>query len=422
MNRPITPQWVLSKRALFPALGDRPHPRTGKQIVYLDWGATAQKPLSVIESEFGYYKDYAANVHRGVYAWSEQATEAYEGARAKAAAFIGVPETEIVWTRGTTEAINLLAQGLCEKKVRRGDTILATRMDHHANFVPWQQLAKRTGATFEIAELTPDGRIDLELWQRALLQKPKVVALPWMSNVLGTWNDVVALARQAREVGALVVLDAAQGVCHRRLPKEILDHVDAVAFSMHKLFGPTGVGLLWARPTLLEEMDPVQFGGDMIRQVGDRETQFNQVPWKFEAGTPNIAGVIASGAAFDFLSQMSASGELKLAEDYEAELTRYVWARLSALPGIKLFGPAPEFRGPVFSFELKGVHAHDLATALDLDGVCVRAGHHCAQPLMRSLSCSSASRASFSFLSTVEEADALIAALQSAATYFGGGR
>jgi cysteine desulfurase/selenocysteine lyase len=388
----------------------------GKKLCYLDNAATSQRPKKVIDATIKYYTQMNANVHRGVYHLSQEATDAFEAVRGKIERFIGASsEREIIFTKGTTESINLIAASYGEHHIKKGDVIAVTRMEHHANFVPWQQLAKRKGARFEIMELTPDLRIDPKEVDRVLALKPKIVALSLLSNVTGVVNPISSLAARFKMMGAIVVVDAAQGIAHGEVTIDRLGPIDFLAFSSHKLCGPTGVGILWGREALLEKMPPYQLGGNMIVHVGDFDSEWNELPHKFEAGTPDIAGVIGFGAAIDYIETQ---GRMRI-EKYEESITEYVLNAIKGVSGVRLLGPAdPHHRAPIFSVAIEGVHAHDLATFLDMQGISVRAGHHCAHPLMMKLCLPATCRASFSFYNTLEEADLFIQALKDSQVFF----
>jgi len=388
----------------------------GKLLCYLDNAATSQRPKRVVDAIVKYYTQMNANVHRGVYHLSQEATDAFEAVRGKVARFIGAPtEREIIFTKGTTEAINLVAYSFGEANLQKSDVIAVTRMEHHANFVPWQQLAKRKGARFEIIELTPDLRLDPKEVDRVLALKPKILAISLLSNVTGVMNPVSSLAARFKMVGSTIVVDAAQGIAHGEVTLDRLGPVDFLAFSSHKLCGPTGVGVLWGREALLERMPPYQLGGNMISHVGDLDTEWNELPHKFEAGTPDIAGVIGFGAAIDYIETM---GRVRI-EEYEHTITEYVLKALKDMPGVRCLGPTEaHHRAPIFSIAIEGVHAHDLATYLDMQGISVRAGHHCAHPLMFRLGLPATCRASFSFYNQLEEADLFLKALKDAPKFF----
>jgi SufS family cysteine desulfurase len=388
----------------------------GKPLCYLDNAATSQRPKKVVDAISKYYLEQNANVHRGVYHLSQEATDAFESVRGKVVRFIGASsEREVVFTQGTTSAINLVMNSFGGSLIREGDVIAVTRMEHHANFVPWQQLALQKKARFEIIELTPDLRLDPKEVDRVLALKPKILAVTLLSNVTGVTNPIASIAARFKMVGTTVLVDAAQGIAHGDVSIERLGPIDFLAFSGHKLCGPTGVGVLWGREALLEAMPPWQFGGNMISHVGDQTTEWNELPHKFEAGTPDIASVIGLGAAIDFFETMGRSR----VREYEDRITRHVLEGLSVVPGIRLLGPRdPHHRAPIFSVAIDGVHAHDLATYLDMEGISVRAGHHCAHPLMMKLGLPATCRASFSFYNTVQEAETLLSALRNAPLFF----
>lgn len=415
MREPISPAEVARIRQDFPILHRQVR---GKPLVYLDNAATTQKPIQVIDAQARVYKELNANVHRGVHFLSQESTDAYEKSRRKIARHVGVKDdAEVIFTRGTTEAVNLVAASYGRTNVGAGDRVVVTRMEHHSNFVPWQSLALEKGAEFEIWELTPDLTLDLNDLERILKKgRVKLLAFTAMSNVLGLITPVREISALAKQYGATVLVDAAQAMGH--LPVSLADwpHVDFVAFSAHKMCGPTGIGVLWGRRTLLEAMPPFQFGGDMILQVGDQKTSWNELPWKFEAGTPNYGDSIAFGFALDYMGQI---GMDRIAE-YETRLVHGARARLERIPGVKVLAPAnPDLHSGALSFTTGHVHPHDLATFLDAEGVAVRAGHHCAQPLMRKLGVIATSRASFSFYNTEEEVDRLAQVVKQAMEYFG---
>jgi cysteine desulfurase/selenocysteine lyase len=388
----------------------------GKPLCYLDNAATSQRPKKVVDAISKFYLETNANVHRGVYHLSQEATDAFESVRSKVVRFLGASsEREIIFTKGTTEAINLIASSFGESNIQAGDVIAVTRMEHHANFVPWQQLAKRKGARFEIIELTPELRLDPKDVDRVLALKPKLLAVSLLSNVTGVTNPIASLASRFKMVGTTIVVDAAQGIAHGEVFVDRLGPIDFLAFSAHKLCGPTGVGVLWGREAILDKMPPYQVGGNMITHVSDLDSEWNELPHKFEAGTPDIAGVIGLGAAIDYIETQ---GRTRINE-YEEKITEYVIQQIIEIPGLKLLGPKdPHHRAPIFSVAIDGVHAHDLATFLDMQGISVRAGHHCAHPLMFRLGLPATCRASFSFYNTFEEADQLIRALKAAPVFF----
>ncbi len=399
-------------RADFPILARQVH---GRPLVYLDSTASSQKPNSVIEAMTHYYQNYNANVHRGVYELSEDATAAMEKARVKISRFINSRSSkQIIFTRNTTESLNLLAYSWGCANIQQGDLILLTEMEHHSNLVPWQLLAQRTGARLEFVPVTDDGRLRLDVYTNLLKQEPKLVAFTHMSNVLGTINPAKEMIAQAHAVGATVVVDAAQSVPH--LPVDVRDlDVDFLCFSAHKMLGPTGIGVLYGKRELLEAMPPFMGGGDMIRSVHLRESTWNDLPWKFEAGTPAIAEAIGFGAAIDYLKDLNP----QWVRQHELEITGYALEQLRQLPGITIYGPPLAERGGVISFTLGDIHPHDLASILDQEaGVAIRAGHHCAQPLMERYNLAATARASFYVYNTLSEVDALIAGLQKALQIF----
>ncbi len=394
----------------FPILQQQVH---GKRLVYLDNAATSQKPLAVIEAMRAYYAEYNANVHRAIHALGEKATEAYEEARKKVARFIGAEsEKEIVFTKNASEAINLVAYSWLNR-LAPGDEVLITPMEHHSNLVPWQQLARRTGARLRYFNLTSDGRLDLSNVDELINPKTQIVAFTHVSNVLGTVNPVREIVERAHAHGAIVLVDGAQSVPHMPVDVQSLG-CDFLAFSGHKMCGPTGIGVLYGKAELLHEMDPFLYGGEMISKVSLEESTWNSIPHKFEAGTPNIAGAIGLGAAIDYLESIG----MEAIQAHEQELTRYCVERLRAeLPGVTIYGPEDERTGLV-CFNLANVHPHDLAQVLDQEGVAIRAGHHCAQPLMKWLGVSSTARASFYIYNTPEDVDVFIAALKKSEEFF----
>jgi cysteine desulfurase/selenocysteine lyase len=401
-------------RADFPILGERPH---GKPLVYLDSAATSQKPLAVIEAMDHYYRGYNANVHRGIYEISEKATAAYEGARAQVARFINAPsESEIVWVRNATEAINLVAHSWGRRHVGQGDAIVLTEMEHHANLVPWQILAQEVDGDLEFIPITDEGILRLDVFEVLLRLHPKLVAFTHVSNTLGTINPVREMVEMAHAAGALVLVDGAQAVPH--LPVDVQEiGADFYVFSGHKMLGPTGSGALWGRRELLDAMPPFMAGGDMIREVKLRRSEFNDVPWKFEAGTPDISAAIGLGVAADYLRELG----MERVRAHERELVAYALETLAReVPGIALYGPPAEVRGGVVPFNLPGIHPHDVAQILDREGVCVRAGHHCTMPLHERLDLAATARASFSVFTTTEDIDALAAGLREVQRVFGG--
>lgn len=392
-------------RGDFPILQQR---MNGKPLVYLDSAATSQKPRAVIEALVRYYEQYNANVHRGIYRLAEQATEAYEAARAKVAAFIHAARpAEVVFTRGTTEAINLVAYAWGRANIRPGDEILVTEMEHHSNLVPWQMLAAERNARLLAVPFDEQGLLVMDEFDRLLSDRTKLVALTHQSNVLGTITPVRELAARAHDAGALVLVDGAQSAPHMPVDVQALG-VDFFAFSAHKMCGPTGAGALWGRYELLEAMPPFHGGGEMIMLVHLDRATYKEPPHKFEAGTPNIADCIAWGEAVDYLTAVG----MAAIREHEMRLTHYAMRRLSEVPGLRLFGPeSPQRRGGVLAFDLDVAHPHDVAQVLDQDGIAVRAGHHCAQPLHRRLGVSATTRASLYLYNTEADIDALVAGL-----------
>jgi cysteine desulfurase/selenocysteine lyase len=399
----------MNRRADFPLLVNNPG------LHYLDSAATSQKPRVVLDAMRDYYEHDNANPHRGAYELSARATERFHDARERLARFIGVADADcLIFTRGTTEALNLVATAWGRANVRAGDEILVTGLEHHANFVPWQQLALGTGAKFVVCPLTDDHHVDLAALKGLVNERTKVVAFSHVSNALGTVNPVKEIARIARGVGALVVCDGAQGAPHLRVGFDTLD-VDFYAFSGHKMCGPMGIGGLIGRRPVLEAMPPYQFGGDMIEFVRDDHSTWNVLPHKFEAGTPNVADAIGLAAACEYLDGIGMDAVL----EHERALVRLATGRLSEIEGLRVYGPPPAERSGVVSFTVEGIHPHDLATILDQDGVCIRAGHHCAQPLMRRLQVPATARASFYVYSDESDVEALVKALVRAKELFG---
>jgi cysteine desulfurase / selenocysteine lyase len=389
----------------------------GRPLIYLDNAATTQKPASVIAAEKRYYEETNSNIHRGIHTLSEEATSQYEAAREKISKFIGAGSPEsIIFTRNATEAINLVAYSWARKNLKAGDEILLTAVEHHSNLIPWQVTAEATGAILKFIPVTPGGELDLSAIDTLLTKKTKLVAITAMSNVLGTIMPVREIAKKARAVGAKVLVDGAQSVPH--LPTKIADlSCDFLAVSAHKMLGPTGIGFLYGKPDLLDAMDPFMSGGDMILEVWREKATWNELPWKFEAGTPNIAGAIAFGAAVDYLSAIG----MDAVRAHEKELTAYALQQLRKDANILLYGPMDvEKRGGVISFNYGMIHPHDIGTLLDQEGIAIRAGHHCCQPLMRDYGISGTARASFYIYNTREDVDALLAALRKAAIVFEG--
>jgi len=387
----------------------------GKPLVYLDNAATSQKPRQVIDALVDYYENYNANIHRAVHCLGEEATAAYEEARAKVAKFINAPSPEsIIFTRNTTEAINLVAYTWGRANVREGDEILLTQMEHHSNLIPWQRLAAEKGASVRYIELTDSQTLALDGLENLFDARTRIAAMPHVSNSLGTINPVEKIAAEARRNGTLFLVDGAQGAPHLPVDVQAIG-CDFYAFSAHKMLGPTGVGVLYGRPELLEEMEPFLGGGEMIRKVTYEGATWNDLPWKFEAGTPNIADVIAFGAAIDYLDHLG----MENVREHEVEITDYALTRLSQLEGIVMYGPPdPRERGGVVSFNFGDLHPHDIGTVLDHHGVAIRAGHHCTQPLMRTLGVSGTARASFYVYNTPEEVDVLVEALEATRDFF----
>ena len=399
-------------RAQFPILHRSVN---GRPLVYLDSAASAQRPQRVLDRIDRYYREEHANVHRGAHALSAEATSAYEGARALIAGHVGAADpSEIVLTSGTTESINLVAAAWGGAHLGSGDEILLTKMEHHSNIVPWQLVAGRVGATTRYVNVTADGRLDLDDFERLLGPRTKIVAVTHVSNSLGTINPVTAIVERAHAAGARVLLDGAQAAPHLAVDVAAIG-CDFYAFSGHKMCGPTGIGGLWARREILEEMPPYQGGGEMISEVTIEGSKWAPAPHKFEAGTPNIAGAVGFGEAVRFLSDL---GHERLAA-HEAAISAYAMERLSDVRGLALYGP-PDGRTSVFSFTYGDIHPHDLATILDQDGIAIRAGHHCNQPLMDHMGVTATARASFYLYSTLEEVDALVDGLGMAARLFGG--
>jgi len=391
-------------RADFPILKETVH---GKPLIYLDNAATSQKPRVVLEAMTDYYERTNSNIHRGVHTLSQRATETYEDARAKIQHFIGARESrEVIFVRGATEAINLVAHSYGRSRVRSGDEIVISMMEHHSNIVPWQLLCEQTGARLRIIPINDDGELLLDEYEKLLGPRTKMVSVVHVSNALGTLNPIGKIIRLAHDRNIPVLVDGAQAVPHLPIDVQALD-CDFYVFSGHKIYGPTGVGVLYGKAALLEKMSPYQGGGDMIASVSFEKTTYNTLPYKFEAGTPNIAGVIGLGAAVDYLT---AIGLEKILE-YENDLLTYATAALSMISGVKLIGTAKEKAG-VLSFTLDQIHPHDIGTILDRDGIAIRSGHHCTQPLMKRLGVPATARASFAFYNTRAEIDALAVAIE----------
>lgn len=392
-------------RSDFPVLAREVH---GKPLVYLDSANTAQKPRQVIEAVDDFYRRYNANISRAVHTLGMEATESYEAARYRLAGFLNVRPADLVLTSGTTQAINLVAYSYALPTLRPGDVILLTRMEHHANIVPWQLIAGRCGATLRVAELNDAGELDLDALWKQMTPEVRIIAATHVSNVLGTVNPVTEICREARRRGIVSVIDGSQAVPHRPVDIAAIG-CDFYAFTGHKMLAPTGTGGLWARREHLESMPPFLGGGEMIREVRFEHTTYNDPPHKFEAGTPNIAGVIGLGAAVDYLQALG----MARVEQREQELLRYATEALSQIQGLRIFGAARE-KAAVISFLVEGAHAHDLATLLDLEGIAVRSGHHCAHPLMAHYGVPATCRASLAFYNTFDEIDRLVAAVHKA--------
>jgi cysteine desulfurase/selenocysteine lyase len=399
---------ALAPRADFPILAREVN---GKPLIYLDSAASSQKPTQVLDAMDTFARTSYSNTHRGAYTLAEEATGAYERARKQVARFINASSVrEVIFTRNTTESINLVARTWAEANLRPGDTVLTTEMEHHSNIVPWQLAAERTGARVDYVPLTDDGELDQAAYERLLeTAKPKLVALTQMSNVLGTLPPVKEMIAKAHAMGALALLDGAQSVPHLPVDVRALD-CDFLAFSAHKMLGPTGIGALWGRRELLEAMPPFLGGGSMIREVKMSGSTWADLPQKFEAGTPAIIEAVGLGAAVAYLSALG----MEQVRAHEHALTRYALERLATVPEIRIFGPGAEARGGTISFTLGDIHAHDLATLLDRDGIAIRAGHHCAQPIMDRYCIPATARASFYVYSTSSEVDALAEALERA--------
>ncbi|USL42287.1 cysteine desulfurase [Priestia megaterium] len=387
----------------------------GSPLVYLDSAATSQKPLAVIEAIEKYYKEYNSNVHRGVHTLGTRATDGYEGAREKVRKFINAKSTEeIIFTRGTTTALNTVAASYGRANLKPGDEIVITYMEHHSNIIPWQQVAKETGATLKYISLTEDHALSLEEVKSTITSNTKIVSIMQVSNVLGTINPVKEIAEIAHANGAVMVVDGAQSTPHMKVDVQDLD-CDFFTFSGHKMGGPTGIGALYGKKELLEKMEPIEFGGEMIDFVNLYESTWKELPWKFEGGTPIIAGAIGLGAAIDFLEEVG----LDNIQAHEHKLAQYALDRLSQVDGITIYGPKE--RAGVVTFNIEDVHPHDVATVVDADGIAIRAGHHCAQPLMKYLNVSSTARASFYLYNTEEEVDKLVSSLIKTKEYFTNG-
>jgi cysteine desulfurase/selenocysteine lyase len=401
---------LAAVRAEFPILEVRVH---GKPLVYFDNAATTQKPRRVIDSQRRYYESENANIHRGVHALSELATREYEGARETIRKLLNARESrEIIYTRGTTEGINLVAQTWGRKNVGQGDEVLVTAMEHHSNIVPWQMLCEEKGAKLVVAPIDDQGQLVMSELEKLLSKRTRIVAVTHVSNALGTVNPVGKIVALAHAAGAVVLIDGAQAVAHLKVDVQALD-CDFYVLSGHKLYGPTGIGALYGKAAILEAMPPWQGGGDMIASVSFEKTTYNVIPYKFEAGTPNIAGAIGLGAAIDYLLGLG----LDAVAAWEQELLEYATRRLREIPGVRIVGTAAE-KAAVVSFLLDGVHPHDVGTILDREGVAIRTGHHCAQPVMTRFKIPATARASLAFYNTKEEIDALVTGLKKVVELF----
>ncbi|MDA1312412.1 MAG: cysteine desulfurase [Acidobacteria bacterium] len=394
----------------FPILDQQVH---GKPLVYLDNAATTQKPRAVIDALVHYYEHDNANVHRGVHELSQRATNDYENARTTVQKFLGAAEPEeIIYTRGTTESINLVTASWGRANVRAGDEILISAMEHHSNIVPWQMLCEEKGATLKVVPINDDGEFLFDEYRKLLSNRTKIVAVNHVSNALGTINPVADIIKLAHEYGALALIDGAQAVAHLKVNVQKLD-CDFYAFSSHKIFGPTGIGILYGKRALLEAMPPCEGGGDMIKSVTFEKTIYNDLPYKFEAGTPNIADAIGLGVAIQYVNDVG----LDAIGAYEDDLLQYATERVGAIDGIRIIGTA-KHKASVLSFTLGQIHPHDLGTVLDREGIAIRAGHHCAQPVMERFKVAATARASFAFYNTRDDVDRLVAALEKAREIF----
>jgi len=402
---------VAALRRDFPILAERVN---GKPLVYLDNAATTQKPASVIDALDAYYRHRNSNVHRGVHTLSQRATDDYETARARIARFIGgVATEEVIYTSGTTGGLNLVAQSYARTVLRQGDDVVVSALEHHSNIVPWQLVCAQTGASLKVVPVNDAGEIEMDAYERLLGPRTKIVAFTHVSNALGTITPIDRVIRLAHEAGAIVVVDGAQAIAHVGVDVRALD-CDFYAFSGHKIFGPTGTGVLYGKAAILDAMPPYQGGGDMIRSVTFEKTEYNDLPYKFEAGTPNIAGAIGFGAAIDYVERVGVGAIAA----YEDELLAYATRRMEAIPGLRIIGTAAH-KAAIVSFTLDGVHAHDVGTILDNEGIAVRAGHHCAMPVMERFGISGTARASFALYNTFDEIDALVAGIERVQRMFG---
>lgn len=408
---------VMKIRKDFPILARKVHGK--KPLIYLDNAATTQKPEQVLRVLDEFYREHNANVHRGLHVLSMEASEMYEKAHEKVARFLNADGMEeIVFTQGTTDSLNLVAYAYALHNLEKGDEVVASVMEHHSNFVPWQQMAKLKGAKFKQIQITPDGHLDMESAKRVITPKTKLVTLTAMSNVLGTITPIKEIGEIAHDRGALFCVDGAQSVPHIKTDVKAID-ADVLAFSGHKMCGPTGIGVLYGKKEVLEAFQPYRYGGEMIKRVTFEETKFNDLPWKFEAGTPIIAPGVGLGAAVDYLEGIG----MDAIRDHEVQLTRYALKRLAEIPDLKVYGPPKaEDRGGVAAFTFGDIHAHDISDLLDREGIAVRAGHHCAQPLALLLDVVSTARASFYIYNHEKEVDALVDGLKRIETIFKHGR
>ncbi|MDQ2692389.1 MAG: cysteine desulfurase [Chloroflexota bacterium] len=404
---------VIEIRKDFPVFQRETKP--GTPLVYLDSTATSQKPLAVIEAMDQFYRRSNANIHRGVHTLAEESTRLYEEARIKIAKFINAPSAhQVIYTRNTTESINLVAHSWARARLKAGDLVVLTEMEHHSNLVPWHMLQAERGIELDFIPVTDEGMLDLEVYKVLLSRSPKMVSFTHMSNVLGTINPAAEMIRLAHEAGAVTLIDAAQSVPHLAVDVQALD-ADFLAFSAHKMCGPTGIGILYGRMELLESMPPFLGGGDMIKEVKLRSYRPNTLPYKFEAGTPAIAEAVGFGAAVDYLSSLG----MAAVAAHEHEIAEYALERLEEIPGVKVYGPGAQHRGGVAAFTLDGIHPHDVAQILDQDGIAIRAGHHCAQPLHEKFGLPATSRASFYLYNTKEEVDLLVDGIYKVKELFG---
>ncbi|GKU83209.1 cysteine desulfurase [Niallia sp. NCCP-28] len=403
---------IQDVRQYFPILNQEVN---GHPLVYLDSAATSQKPVQVIETLDKYYREYNSNVHRGVHTLGTKATDAYEGARDKVKNFINAKSIEeIIFTRGTTTALNTVAQSYAMANLSEGDEIIISPMEHHSNIIPWQQVAKKTGAVLKYFPLQKDGTISIADVEATVTSSTKLVSVTYVSNVLGVINPIKEIAAIAHKNGAVLVVDAAQGAPHMKVDVQDID-CDFLGFSGHKMCGPTGIGVLYGKKELLEKMEPIEFGGEMIDFVGLYESTWKELPWKFEAGTPIIANAIGLGAAIDFLQEVGLDNII----EHEHKMAAYAMEKMSSINGLTIYGPQDaKNRAGVITFNIEDVHPHDVATVLDAEGIAVRAGHHCAQPLMKWLNVSATARASFYLYNSEDEIDKLVEGISKTKEYF----